>query len=634
VSDNVLPPTTPVALSGQLQSVVAESANLPCDFLVAGIPFNLHPTQDDPFVRDWQEDAKDQFDSSQEAGENSFGNWWLRSQGTFHGGQGQRYLDSSDPKIARTRFDSSRYAYPHRPGELTIAGKLTTLLDRTFGDIAQATWSGVQELALLSTSANQVAVYHLPNVNVGTIFIIGTTGIPAAITSDGVNFYVAIADAIWRLPPGGPLTKTHTLTFSGPVRLGFAKQRLIVTSGNKVYQLDPNPTAPPVAVTTPHYTNPSTGYVYTAVAEGPNGIYLAGNSGAMSDVSSMTVTDSGGTLVLGTPIVQLRFPPAEVVNDLFFYVGSFFAMATSKGVRVGSFTVYGQIQMGALNMVGVPAYALSGSGTLIYIGARDSVWWLDLSTPIDQSGTYAHAKYADACTAGPTDYIRDITIWTDPAGVRDHVYATAASGAQVSVEFAIYAPTIPATVTTSWSRFGTTEPKQLHYVRIEGTFPVVAGVQYVATVVAEADTGETVSFDIEGGQSSYEFSTAALPAAQAFRLTITLRDTGTGHGVTLRSYQLKALPTPRRFGEFILPLDCHDYETPNSGSEFGYDGFARERLVALEALARANARVTVVDKVTGGSYYAIIRRVQYRQISAPTATDQVGGLANVILRLV
>ena len=81
------------------------------------------------------------------------------------------------------------------------------------------------------------------------------------------------------------------------------------------------------------------------------------------DVWSMTVTEWAGTLVLGPPVVQLRTPPREIIRDVFFYVGSLFAMATSNGVRIGSFTPYGQAQMGTLLMRDNPARSLTGDGT-------------------------------------------------------------------------------------------------------------------------------------------------------------------------------------------------------------------------------------------------------------------------------
>lgn len=624
MANNTPATTLPVVFSGLLQSVVDRS--VPCDFSIANIPFRASPSQQDPLLWDLRSSEKEQFDSSQQAGENSFGDWWLRSQSSFHGGAGQKYLDSSSPEVARIRFDTSTAAFPHEAGELTIAGQLTsTAAGRHLCE--QVEWSAVQKLAVASNSTNQIYVSTLPGLTGSVTVTLGASGIPTAMTTDGENLFVAINDRVYRVEAGGAATLIHStdLTFSGPVALGFAKQRLILCIGNEVFELDPDPPAPPVVSHTPHYINPSTGYVYTAIAEGPNGIYLSGYSGTKSDVSSMSVTESGGTIVLGPPVVQLRMPPRERVMDVFFYVGSLFALATSNGARVGSFTPYGQPQMGALLMEGTPTQSLTGDGSLIYVGAQDSVWWIDLATATDQVGGYAYAQMATGIGSTATDAMSDIEVH------EGLVFGTTAAGRLISQPS--YAPGT-ATLTTSWSRFGTTEPKRPHYVTIEGEFPAVAGIDNVVSVVVENAEGATVEFGIAGGSDNFEFSCQGLAPSQAFRLHFTLRDNDTGHGVLLRSWQLKAKPTPTRFPEVTLPLMCNDLEQAERAEPIGYRGFARDRLLALLEFARRSDQVTVRDKLLGISYQAEITRAQFRQDVGLGAEGTFGGVLNVVLKQV
>lgn len=617
--------TLPLVLSGQLAQLV--ESGLPYDVSIDGIPFRIAPSQQDPMLRDLRSPEKEQFDSSQEAGENSFGDWWLRSQSTFHGGQGQKYLDAGNPDVARIRYLESNHAYPHAAGELTIAGQITsTATGRNMAE--QVTWSGTQRLATASTSTNQVYVSPLPALGSTVTVTLGASGVPAAMTTDGVNLYVAIADGIYRIVSGGAATLIHStdIPFTGPVALGFAKQRLILCIGPTVYELDPNPPGPPDITHTAHYTNPSTDYIYTAVAEGPNGIYLSGYSGTKSDVSSMSVTESLGTLVLGPPIVQLRLPPRELVQDIFFYVGSLFAMATTNGARVGSFTPYGQPQLGSLLMEGTAAYSLTGDGTLIYVGAAGSVWWIDLATPTDQVGGYAHAQMTDGLGIGVDDAVSDIEVYTDRT-----VFGTTTGGHLLTQPS--YAPD-EATLTTSWSRFGTTERKRLHYVSVEGELPAVAGIDNVLSVTVENAEGDTVQFHIAGGGTNYEFSCQSLPDSQAYRLHFTLRDSGAGHGVLLRSWQMKAKPVPARFAEITLPLMCHDTEYPASGEPVGYRGFAVDRLLPVFELGQRSAQVTVKDKILDISYQAELSRMQFRQDVGPGSEGKFGGILTVILKQV
>lgn len=615
-STNVLPNTRPpVVLSGQL--VQSAGVDRPGDVIISGIPFIIYPSDQDPYVRESTEDQRDQFDSSREAGENSFGAWWLRSQATFHGGQGQTYLESQGAtEITRTRFLSSRYMAVHTPGQLTRAGTVTSA-SNTRKSAEQVTWSSVQKLVTMSTTTFQIHVADLPGLTGATTISLGATGVPTAMTSDGTNIHVAIADRIYRVNSSGVATHTHNLTFSGPVSMGFAKQRLIVTVGNKVYELDPNPGSPPVTVGAAHYTNPATDYIYTSVSEGSNGIYLSGYSGTKSELSSMSITESGGSAVLGPPVVQLRMPPGELINDVLFYVSSFFAIATTAGVRVGSFTPYGQPQMGRLLMEKIPTYSLTGSGTLIWVGAKDSIWWVDLSTPTDANGGFAHSMYTDTIGVNTSDPVSAIVVYT--GGATDLVFGTTSAGWLISQP--TFSAAASATLTTSWARFDTVEPKRLFYVTVEGDNPI-------CTVTAETAGGQTLSFTCDGTRDRYEFSTASMDPAQAFRLSFTLTSG------TLRSYQLKALAVPQRYKEIVLPLMCFDSEDDMRGELRGYDGFAQERLVAMETLAETNTRVTVKDNLLGTSYQAMIRRLQFRQTLNPTSENRLGGILNVILRLV
>lgn len=613
----------PVVFSSQLQAVI--DRDVPCDYAINGIPFRIKPDQQDPLVHDLRSSEKEQFDNSQQAGENSFGDWWLRSQGSFHGGQGQKYLDSSDPEIARIRFLESTAVYPHEPGQLTIAGQLTsTPTGRKLAE--QVAWANVDKLAVASNSTNQVYVSTLPGLTGTTTVTLGASGIPTAMTSDGENLYVAIADRIYRINSAGTATHIYDAVFTGPVAMGFAKQRLIVCIANSVYELDPNPLTPPDPLPAAHYVNPSTGYIYTSVSEGPNGIYLSGYSGPKSDVSMMSVAESAGSIVLGPPVVQLRTPPRERIMDVFFYVGSLFALATTNGARVGSFTPYGQPQMGSLLMEGTPARSLTGDGTLIYVGAQDSVWWIDLSTPTDNVGGFAHAKMASGVGSSTTDYVHAIEVY------QGLVYGCTDDGRLISQPS--YAPAAEATLTTSWSRFSTTEPKRLHYVSVEGDFPVVAGIDNILSVTVENAEGDTVTFGVAGGASNFEFSCQGLDASQAFRLHFTLRDSDTGHGVLLRSWQMKARPTPPRFPEVTLPLMCNDEEAGVTQEPVGYHGFAKDRLLSLLEFARRSDQVTVQDRILGINYQAELSRVQFRQDVGLGDNGKFGGVLNVVLKQV
>ncbi|WP_434439701.1 hypothetical protein [Lentzea sp. E54] len=626
---NVLPNTVlPIVLSGQVQQMV--QGGLAYDFLVGGIPFRTNPEEDSPYLRDLQEDQKEQFDNSREAGEQSFGYWWLRSQSSFHGGAEQLFLDSAtDPAIARLRFDTSTHANPWTPGKVSIAGALE-LQNLSRKRVEQVTWSGIQRLAMMSSVDHQVYVADLPGLTSTTTVACGATGTCQDMTSDGANLYVAVNDRVYKIDTAGVATEICSpVTFSGTVTLGYAKQRLVLTVANKVYIIDTAGTSATAPVL--HYTHPSANWGYTCVAEGPVAIYLVGAAGPKSEVQSISVTESGGTIVLGPPIVQLKMPTGEIAQQVMFYTNSLFVLTTSNGVRVGMFTPYGQPQYGALLAQGMPTTSIAAAGSLVYVGGVNRVLWIDLATPVDANGRYAWATYTDNVNAADaTDTVLDLTVYQ--ADGQDLVFGAMNTGNIITQP--AYAPTSPAVLTSSWMRFSTVEPKRAAYVRVEGNFPVIAGVTNPLTVEVETDTGETAQFPVEGGLSAYEFGLFGLAPAQAFRVRITLRDDATGHDVHLRSWQIKALPVPQRYRELVLPLDCYDDERDFHGRKLGYKGFSTDRLAALETLAESSPIVTVFDRLTDQSFQAIIRRCQFRQAHPPTRTDRVGGKINLVLKLV
>lgn len=611
--DNVLPPNVPVVLSSPLQAII--DADLPHDFLIDGIPFLAAPSGDDPYMRDFSEDRREQFDNSREAGENSFGQWWLRSQSTFDGGAEQEFLDPAliPPEIARARFDESSFVDPFEPGKVTLASDVE-LHAENVKRLETVVWTGQRTLVLMDGGTNEVRFLDLPALDNPRTVVLGASGVPQDMTTDGENVYVAIDDSVYRIDDTETAVQIATVTFIGPVVLKWAKQRLILTTGPEVYIVDPAPAAPP-EVPPLHYLNPVPAWRYTSVADGPNGIYLSGYSGTSSNVSSMELTDDGGTVTVGPPIEQMPAPEGEQFNTIYFYVNSIFALTSNQGVRMGAFTPYGQPEYGTLMLEGTPCYDVSAWGSLLYVGAEDSVWAINPGFQVGEGGRYALARLAEGLGDTGDDFVVSLT-------VHDDIFYAAMGGSsrwwhQTGVEADGY-------LVTSWSRFDTVEPKSLEYIRIAGNFPTGCPLR----VMVESIDGATQQFDISNGTLSTVELKVNLPPAEAFRLRFELCE-----GAELRSYQLKAIAVPLRFGEIILPLFCYDSEVDRDGRQVRRDDYARVRLNALESKARTTQIVTVVDRLSGTSYRALIRNLRFTQINRP-AYNSLGGMVTLILRQV
>lgn len=633
---NLVPPTPPVVLAGANAAVVDPGdgsssgpipvSGIPYDWLVDGIPFLMYPSEEDPYMRDMQEDTKDQFDSSQEAGEQSFGYWWLRSQASYHGGAGQTFLDSTSEELTRIRYLTSNYVDPFTSqGELSVRpGFNVQVVNRKASAIV--TWDGVTRLATAKSDDNSVVVADIPDLDNPETIDLGSTGTCQAMCTDGENLYVAIDDGVWKINDAGTALKIATVSFVGPVCIGFAKARIILTTGPQVYEIDAAPVSPPTIYADEDavYVHPSDNWRYTAVSDGPNGIYLAGYLGPLSELSLMTVQDAGDGLVLGQPVVQLRTPPSEIIQGVAFYLNAFFGLATSSGIRVGQFTPYGQPQYGPVLNPGNPAYSVAGSGSLLYFGGVNRVWSVDLGTQVAE-GRYAFAQYGDNINPiSSTDTVTTVEVAV--VGGVDKLFGVQASGG------VFYQPTEPpspafGTLTTSYARFGTVEPKRLHYIRLEGTFPITDGPAAVVTV--ESIDGDSKTFTITGGRTFYEFGLTDFPTAESFRLLFQLAP-----GTVLRSWQQKSRPAPLQYQTLYLPLGCWDYEMASDGQDVGYDGYAMARLLQLEEAARSNRIVTVVDKWSNIQSRAQVSRCQFRQTVEPGSVRRTGGKVTLVLRLI
>src|SRR5690242_11135866 len=84
----------PVALSSaQDASRAASNQGAKFDVTIGGVGFNLSPTLQTPYIRQTAPVQKQQFDASKEAGEQTLGGDWVRSQTSWHHGAGARFYE-------------------------------------------------------------------------------------------------------------------------------------------------------------------------------------------------------------------------------------------------------------------------------------------------------------------------------------------------------------------------------------------------------------------------------------------------------------------------------------------------------------------------------------------------------------
>lgn len=604
----------------------SQSSGYHLDVSIDGIPFNLKPTNENPWVWEVREDRREQFDNSSEMGEQTFGFWWLRSQSSFHGGAGQEWLDSGteDPALSRIRFSSSESMDVFSvAGQATPRGVATNTAITSVVRGVPFTRTGVNKIAIAKGNTDSLDFYNVSPFAFDANVSLGEGGAACLdITTDGERLFVAINNKIIRIDEAGVQVDIATLAFTKAVRLAYVKKRLILAHGKDVYQVDTDPGAPPVALvygTHGIFQVRTPGWAFTDIAEGPNGIYLTGYAGLTGQVWQISETESGATIVLGGGTLQITLPTGEIPYAIFFYVNSLFVLGTSEGARVGSFSPDGRPQFGPLSYELSPVRCVGAIGRRVLIGADGGLYELDLGQLVTRAGAYAYAHRHDATTVSAYN-----SIVTSGSIGNVAAYAIHATGIEVE------AADSSGSLATSWVTWSTTEPKRVYSVVVQGR--VTTG---TASVTVENFEGDTAVYSIgaDASRTSWEFG-VDLDSSSAFRVTVEFTE-GTDVNF-LTSIQLKALPQERRYETIALPLMMHNFEQTSGGYTIGYDNFAVDRVKALISVARTNETITVVNNVTNESYRCQIRDMQFRQVDgiAPAVGHKVGGTVNVVLRVV
>jgi len=596
------------------------------DVFVGGLALNLHITKDQPYRRETAEWRKQQVDQQPEAGEQSLSDWWLRSQMSFHGGAGIKYLDTTqDEGTNRIRYEDSRGMDVWTAGEIKPLPD-TTLMAATSGKTwAYATTVG-SESYLVYGYANTVKARRKVANDTITYTVTGMAGSIKSMVIDGSHYYVATSDGhVFKGPIDNSAAGAAIWDFvsSSDVTLGWVKQRLMAGIDNKVYELaGPGPALPTVL-----YTHPSSGWRWTAWSDAPTAILAAGANGLNSAIYAFSLNDSGtGAPVLTPGQMFCQLPVGEIVNCLYLYVGSKLAIGTSAGLRVGQFAAfYGTFDLGPLSVntltnVGAVT-AITGRGNFLYAGAQvegeTSLLRLDLGTATAEGPVYAWAPDLRSPSPLVTGQVNTLTVDSDGR------LAFAVQGYGVVREATTYGAR-DSWLRTGRLRFGTVEPKNIKYgrVRTEGTGTV--------SVTAVTSSGETrAAFAASTAADSQRFGLINGPV-EWVQLTFTL--TGTGK---LTSYQVMALPAQPRTRLFALPVALFDREKNRHQRDIGYPGRAKQLMTALEAIESSGDEVTVQCPVLGvDATRCTVERIEFTQMSNPTAGKAygLGGYANLVFR--
>jgi hypothetical protein len=630
------------------------------DVAIAGLPFLFNINDNIPYRRSTARWKYERVDQAREPGEQTLDSGlWVRSQTSFHLGEGIQYQEALEGNAEQLRF---RYYTgtgidPWTPGEISLLKRTTKLYPPATNSSAKvislpATINGSDFVIHVDCAAAGSSAVRVAKVTAGgtaTTLVLGSdlsTEILAAET-DGTTLYLATATKIYDydLTAASPTLHNHydiNTANATSVVLKFVKNRIIAgvsyvtgtTPIAAVYELPFSShgsttnlsTITPIANTT---TVPI-GWIWSSVAEGRGAIYLSGYAG---DKSAIFKVQPDGTGALGAAVSVADIPRGETVRSLFGYLGTYLAIGTSRGVRVAAIAddatiVYGPLIFNTTN----PVLAFAARDSYIYagvkagIGGASGVYRIYLGQLLDD-GTYPYAT--DIVASGTTGAVDSMSFFPTSAQLFFSVYGSG-TWLQHATELVE-----EGTLTTAIVNWGTLEKKSWKRVRVE-TDTLNGNIEVYADAI-EGRTQITTLTETNAYNTDFDLS-AAYPSTQVngqLAFTLYRNASDATKGAELKGYAIKAIPSPTRSRLIQLPLMCYDFETDRRDVRLGTQGGAKLRISALETIESLGATVLVQDFTSGENFDAVIEEIAFTRTTPPSRNyENFGGIITITMRTV
>ena len=640
---------------GNLTGTVWQNTGVDYDIAIGGTPFLLDATEVHPYERSTAPFRKNQFDTQRDPGEQSLQGWWFRSQSSFHAGQGVKFYDPfANPFSVSLASNSYRYSTsfgvnPFTFGQATLLNS-TTQIQTTTGalHVESVQVSGVDNILYLDTDIK------LTN---------GTTSAPTTLvthsstiysmTTDGTNVYYLDGGNVYsKALTGGASSSLFTSSTSvTSSAIHWVKQRLVASMNNKLYELVGGTGG---ALPTPVYTHPNTAWQWTDIDEAGPAIYASGYAGANSAIYMFVLNSSGVMPTLTSGIIAAQLPQGEIVYSMYSHLGEYLVIGTNKGVRVAVVDqATGSLTYGPLIVnTSTPVRGFAARDSYIWFGSSVTdgavnyagVWRIDLSNEVDTlrfavaqdvwADGVAGTSY-DVCTLGNTDRIAFL--------------ATTANGAPSGL--GLYLQDASNVVTSGWIqtgyiRYNTLELKNFKRIVGRGDFGIAASTDYPngstkgSMTISSVDTAgnryDIVSYDNNIGTPEVTISSpVGAQDAIALRFTLFRDATDITLSPIFKGYQLKAVPATPRTRIIKIPLLCFDIDTDKYNATVGYEGYAYDRLAALETIEANGDVVTLQDFRTGETVQCLIEELSFiNKISPDKRLNNFAGTIILTVRTV
>jgi len=125
----------PYVLSNPAGSTNFIATDFAYDIAIGGLPFFISPVDDQPYRRVTAQYRKQQIDQSREPGEQTLTGWWLRSQSSFHYGQGIKFFEPIQEESLRFQYTNSKGINVWERGQCTLLKDVDGGIHTTTGKI-------------------------------------------------------------------------------------------------------------------------------------------------------------------------------------------------------------------------------------------------------------------------------------------------------------------------------------------------------------------------------------------------------------------------------------------------------------------------------------------------------------------
>jgi hypothetical protein len=628
-----------------------QNTDIAYDIAIGGMPFILATNNDRPYTRRTAPFKKDQFDNTNEPGEQSLTGWWIRSQMSFHGGSGINFFDpATNDEKGHYRFADSKGLDVWTKGEVTLLNNCTQghnttgairSTGRPFQTMRSIKWNNTA--GVLVHDEYDVDKIDVNNPATPIHFIdynSGTDSPVFAICDDGTTAYwitnTATKKTVYKKALTGTSATANTFMFDeigtiSNATMEYIKDRIVMCADNKVYEFAASAVAMPSVL----YTHPVTSHTYSSITASGPAIYIAGYNGIQSTIQKFTLSTAGVMPTLTSAVVAAELPVGEVVHKIYYYLG-YMMIGTDKGIRVAVVNDQdGSINYGPLIVeTDQPCYDFAARDHYVWcatsVNGEPGVIRVDLSTEIESlrfawandinyDGVTGHHTTACAFANG-TDRLAFCTAYADGDG---YLYVEDDTTLRTT-----------GYLTTGNIRYGTLEPKNFKRLLARGDYQF--GSMTLETVDSDGNEYDHISYD--SAVAPVEVTTSNPATAQeyvAYKFIMYRDGTDNTKGPVFKGYQAKAtIATPRQrlISHYVY---CFDEETDKNNSRTGYSGRAYDRIVALERVEESGDIVTWQDLNTGDSRQVQIEGINLVNTTPPDKNSTgFGGILEIVVRTV